>query len=260
MAVVPSSQAYVEPAALVITPDGWSTQSSVKVVGQPDWISVGDKRFSVVVGPCVSADRRFDGMGFPDNPAVSKLTMWNVDVPMPLITKILPSAVHVSGWAVTVFGSNIDANCRITFGPYVIHDSRWANAGDGAIATRRRSRSAWSWVYNNATQTRQPIRTELLRNLTTVQVDGQVVLLDHAYNKTLCDVMRDEGLLLGSNSNDTFVQGTNATDRPPPSRVVSDPRLGDLLQYSWLSDKAVSFVTPCALVRTPATDRCRLLR
>ena len=93
--VDPQREAFVEPDELLIAPENWSTPISVVVTGKPDWISDGDQRFAVRVGECKSMDARFHTMGYPDNPAVTAHWSVNVDVPMPCIKLVVPSAVHV---------------------------------------------------------------------------------------------------------------------------------------------------------------------
>ena len=234
--VVPLQEAFVEPDELLITPENWSIPISVAVTGKPDWVSDGDTPFAVRVGACESMDARFRSMGYPDNPSVTEHTGVNVDVPMPYVKHVMPSAVHVSGSMVTVVGAHIPATAIVSFGPYVVSDSSWAR--------RRATPMPWSWIFNNGTQTMQPVRTELLSQLQTADVDGRTVLVDPSYNRTLCAVMQDEGFVI-----DDSTPNSTHNSTPHTRRKQADPRMLGLLQYSWISDSKISFVTPCVKVR-----------
>ena len=64
---------------------GLMFSQQVRVIGVKDFVDDGDQRFRVVVGPCKSADVRFDNIG--DN-LQSSATFTNLDVPFPLIERV----------------------------------------------------------------------------------------------------------------------------------------------------------------------------
>ena len=232
LVVDPPQEASVEPNELLFAPENWSIPISVTVTGLPDWMSDGDSGFAVRVGACESKDGRFHSMGYPDNPAVTERTSVNIDVPMPYVKSVTPSAVHISGNMVTVSGAYIPSSAIVSFGPYVVSDS---------VSSRRRStpaESAWTWIFNNITRTMQPVKTEALSQLRTAEVNGETVLVDPSYNRTLCRVMREEGFFLDNMS-------PNATVANGNRRKQADPRMRGLLRYNWTSDSSLSFVTPC---------------
>ena len=58
-------------------------------MGAKDYMDDDNRTFAVAIGPCSSADRRFDFGGG----VLPALAMVNIDVPHPLITAVAPRTV-----------------------------------------------------------------------------------------------------------------------------------------------------------------------
>jgi hypothetical protein len=102
----------------------------------------------------------------------------------------------------------------------------------------------------------QPVKTSILAQLKTAKVDGETVLVDPSYNKTLCAVMRDEGFLFDDSNPNSTQNSTRDSTRHGRTKQAN-PRMLGLLRYDWKPDSSLSFVTPCVEV-SPSCALSRL--
>jgi hypothetical protein len=196
-------------------------EASLTITGQPDWKSDGDAPYAVRLGPCASADRRFNDIGFPQQPAVTSILLVNQDMPLPFVKALVPSMVHISGRVVTVHGTDFGPDCKVYFCGLVL--------GHSAAQPKK-----WMWVYNNASGRYVPLRSAALAaKRYVVRRNGSVTIDDSDYNATLCDAMAQEGPL------------PNCTMDTVDFQQAADADLSGLLQFRYVSDSVLTFMTPC---------------
>ena len=195
--------------------------ASLQITGQPDWQADGDAHYTVQLGPCRSADSRFDGIGFPQQPAVTAVRLVNENAALPFVDAVIPTSIHVSGRRITVHGTDFGPQTRLFFCGLVLGQS-------SALPT-------WIWVSNNATGLRQPIERSALAALRHfVGDDGSVTIDEMGHNDTLCDAMQGIGYEL-----------SNCTVAEPNFRKEPDPELSGLLQVQYVNSSVITFTTPC---------------
>ncbi len=239
--VHPAAAAWANTGKLDFTPQAGLDQieASLTLTGQPDWKPDGDVAYTVRLGPCTSADPRFHGIGFPQQPAVTSIRLVNYDVSFPLVTAVVPSAVHTSGHSVTVRGTNFGPDALVFFCGSVL--------GHSSVPGK------WVWVHNNATGSDLPIRRAQLALLRHVVVGGDnsdsITIDELGMNSTLCDAMGQEGFEL-----------SNCTGGVLDFEPDADPELSALLRVRYVNDSVFTFVTPCLskvvlLPRMPAACR-----
>ena len=115
------------------------------VRGVRDYAEDGDQPFDVRVGPCSSDDARFDGMGFPNDAALTTLGFVNTHVRFPIVESLAPDAVHMSGKAITVRGTSLLANSTVRVGGG-FPVSYWGAA----------EAAPYAWRWDNVTQSSAP--------------------------------------------------------------------------------------------------------
>jgi hypothetical protein len=221
--VVPATEAWANTGKLDFTPRPGFDQieASLTLTGQPDWRSDGDVAYTVRLGPCISADPRFNGIGFPHMPSVTSIRLVNKDVPFPLVTAVVPSAVHTSGRSITVHGNFFRSDALVFFCGLVLgHSSKPGK---------------WVWVHNNATGSDLPIRRAQLATLhATFGGDNWITIDEPDVNTTLCDAMVQEGFKL-----------SNCTAGVLHSETNADPELSVLLRVRVVNESVLTFTTPC---------------
>jgi len=153
----------------------------------------------------------------------------NRDLPLPLVTAVVPSAVHTSGRSVTVRGSNFGPDALVFFCGSVL--------GHSSVPGK------WVWVHNNATGLDLPIRRAQLAMLRHAVVVGDSITIDSSHlitidepgmNSTLCDAMVQEGFEL-----------SNCTGRVLNFEPDADPELSVLLRVRYVNESVFTFITPC---------------
>ncbi len=193
---------------------------SLIITGQPDWQADGDANYTVQLGPCRSTDPRFDGIGFPQQPAVTSVRLVNEDVTFPFVESVVPSAAHVSGRRITVHGTNFGPESRLFF--------------CGSVLGQPPALPAWTWVLNNATGLRHPIQRTALAAMRNAVGDGDFVTIDEeGYNVTLCDAMRQKGY-----------EPSNCTVEESDFRKDPDLELSGLLEFQYMNS-SITLTTPC---------------
>ncbi len=227
VSVAPANAAWANASRLTLAPQAGLDQieASLIITGQPDWKPDGDTLCTVRIGPCTSADARFNGIG-------TSIRLMNRDVPLPLVTAVVPSAVHTSGRSVTVRGNNFGPDALIFFCGSVL--------GHSSVPGK------WVWVHNNATGLDLPIRRAQLALLRHAVVGGgnaESITIDSSHsitidepgmNSTLCDAMGQEGFEL-----------SNCTGGVLDFEPDADPELSVLLRVRCVNDSVFTFVTPC---------------
>ena len=220
--VSPEKLAFAATPQLTLAPQ--QGLASLNITGQPDWEAAGDIAYSVLIGPCRSLDQRFNGIGFPEMPAVTAVRVVNTDVSMPVVDAVVPSSIHTSGRSITVYGTNFGPESRLFFCGSVLGQPH-----------AQRGSSEWTWVYNNATGSRHPIQRVALDGLPKATVIGGLVTIDDkGHNITLCDVMRQKGYEL-----------SNCTMEESDFRKVADADLSELLQFKYVNRSIITVTTPC---------------
>jgi hypothetical protein len=227
VSVAPANAAWANASRLTFAPQAGLDQieASLIITGQPDWKPDGDTLCAVRIGPCTSADARFNGIG-------TSIRLVNRDVPLPLVTAVVPSAVHTSGRSVTVRGNNFGPDALVFF--------------CGSVLGNPSVRGKWVWVHNNATGLDLPIRRAqlaLLRHAVVGGGDAESITIDSSHsitidepgmNSTLCDAMGQEGFEL-----------SNCTGGVLDFESDADPELSVLLRVRYVNDSFFTFVTPC---------------
>jgi hypothetical protein len=219
----PAKEALATTSQLAFTPQPGHdlVRASISITGLPDWQADGDAHFTVQLGPCKSADPRFDGIGFPQQPAVTAVRLVNEDAALPFVDAVVPSSIHLSGRSITVHGTNFGPKPRIFF--------------CGLVLGQASALSKWTWVLNNASGLRQPIERSALSALRhAVGDDGSVTIDEFTYNVTLCDAMRGKGYEL-----------SNCTAEAPEFQTDVDEELSGLLQIQYVNSSVITFTTPC---------------
>jgi hypothetical protein len=223
VSVSPAKVAFATTPQLKFMPHQGLDQvgASVTITGQPDWRAEGDIAYSVQFGPCSSSDPRFNGIGFPQMPAVTAVRLVNADVPMPVVEAVVPSSIHASGRSITVHGTNFGPESRLFF--------------CGSLLGRPPALPAWTWVYNNATGLRHPIQRTALAVLPhAARSDGLVTIDDKGHNITLCGAMRLQGYEL-----------SNCTVEDSDFRKGADAELSGLLQFQYVNSSIITVTAPC---------------
>ena len=221
--VTPAKEALATTSKLKFTPQPGLDQVlvSLSITGQPDWQADGDANYTVQLGPCRSTDPRFDGIGFPQQPAVTSVRLVNEDAAFPFVDAVVPSSVHVSGRRITVHGTNFEPESRLFF--------------CGSVLGQPPALPAWTWVLNNATRLRHPIQRTALAALRHAVGDGGSVTIDEeGYNVTLCDAMQQKGYEL-----------SNCTVEESNFRKDPDLELSGLLQFQYMNSSLITLTTPC---------------
>jgi hypothetical protein len=218
----PANEALATTSKLTFTPQPGLdlVRASISITGQPDWQADGDAHYTVQLGPCKSADPRFDGIGFPQQPAVTAVRLLNEDAALPFVDALVPSSLHLSGSSITVKGTNFGPQSRLFF--------------CGSVLGQTSALPAWTWVLNNATGLRQPIERSALAALRHAVGDDGSVTIDERYNVTLCDAMRDKGY-----------EPSNCTAEEPNFQTDTDQELSGLLQFQYVNSSVITFTTPC---------------
>jgi hypothetical protein len=225
--VEPPNEARANTARLTFVPkEGFDQiEASVTLTGQPDWKNDGDTPFAVRVGPCISADARYEGIGFPQLPAVTSVRLVNEDVPFPTVAAVVPSAVLTSGRRITVHGNSFGPEPRVIF--------------CSSVLGRPSGPGKWVWVHNNATGRDMPIKRTELALLQRAVLGGDhsdlVTINEPGMNLTLCDAMEQEGFQLSNCSG----------DESDDLEKKVDLELSALLQFRNVNESLLTFITPC---------------
>jgi hypothetical protein len=219
VSVDPANAAWASASRLTFAPQAGLDQieASLNITGQPDWKPDGDTLSAIRIGPCASADARFNGIG-------TSIRLVNRDVPFPLVTAVVPSAVHTSGRSITVRGSN--------FGPDTLVFICGSVLGHSSVPGK------WVWVHNNATGLDLPIRRAQLAVLSHAVVGADnsdsITIDEPGMNSTLCDAMVQEGFEL-----------SNCTGGVLDFEPDADPELSVLLRVRYVNESVFTFITPC---------------
>jgi hypothetical protein len=226
VSVHPAKAALATTSQLTFSPQPGLDQvlASISITGQPDWQADGDAHYTVQLGPCKSADPRFDGIGFPQEATRTAVRLVNEDAALPFVDALVPSSVSLSGRSITVHGTHFGPQSQLFFCGFVLGQTF--------------ALPAWTWVLNNATGLRQPIERSALAALRrAVGDDGFVTIDEPGYNVTLCDAMRDKGY-----------EPSNCTAQEPDFRTgpkKPDLELSGLLQFQYVNSSVITFTTPC---------------
>ncbi len=225
--VDPANEASASTTKLAFTPQAGLAQleASVTISGVPDWKDDGDAVYTVRLGPCTSADARFNGIGFPQQPSVTSYRLLNQGVPFPIVTAVVPSSILRSGRSVTVHGSNFGPDARVHFCNSVL--------GLPSPSVARK----WVWVHNNATGRDVPIKRAQLALLAHALVGDnldRISIDEPGLNSTLCDAMVQEGFEISNCAGGDLDLEQNV-----------DFELSALLQFHTLNESVFAFTTPC---------------
>jgi hypothetical protein len=282
LTVNPPTEAQLTPFKLDFVPENVSVPITVSVRGTRDWTAELDRkyvkvphvlpglalemtefvchicagtcrRYNVTVGKCISRDPRFDGMGFPQAPGLTQMALWNEEVAFPRITAVVPSDVRPSGTLITVHGKRFTPQARMFVAGYVLADPA---TYPFELSSRRRAPKRWLWALNTALERVQPISVADLARMGVVYTGDNASFDDLRYNKTLCSIMAEHGLLKSTAS---FAVEVQDFDEAP------NEELSDLLGFRWWGAasprdsaaasaqdfgaeagiESTSFVTPC---------------
>ena len=139
---------------------------------------------------------------------------------------VVPSDVRPSGTLITVHGKRLTPQARMFVAGYVLADPA---TYPFELSSRRRAPKRWLWALNTALERVQPISVADLARTGVVYTGDNASFDDLRYNKTLCSIMAEHGLLKSTAS---FAAEVQDFDEAP------NEELSDLLGFRWIMGAA----------------------